>query len=597
MSKNKKIIPIDYTHREYRSIKQDLLGIVERYYPDQFQDFSEASFGSMMLDAVAYVGDQMSFYLDYNVNESFLDTSYSLQNIQRHGRILGYKEKGPASTFGTIAMFLEVPAEASGLGPDVKYIPTLNRGTRFKSQSGLSYLLTENINFSDPKHPIVVSKVGATTGAPTHYAIKAYGSIVSGVFGVEEITVGQYQKFRTLILQTTNVAEILSVIDSDGNKYYEVDNLSQDMVFQEIPNNNFKNDNVPSILKPLLVSRKFVVLRRGSSVSIQFGSGQESSTSLIADPQRVAMDVFGKDYVTSTTFDPTRISKNVNYGIVPSNTKLRILYRKTNPTNSNAAVGTINKVGNSSFDFGNLNGAANSKLVAVRESLEVTNESPIIGQNTYTSPQEIKQQIFDTFPTQNRAVTQADYENVLYRMPSKYGSIKRCSAQKDSDSLKRNLNMYVLSEDSFGKLVKTNLTIKQNIKTWLNHYRMMNDTIDLLDAHIINLGIEFIITVLPQAEKGTALAKANGQLSRYFSEGFYIGEHFQISDIYSELKKIPEVLDVTHVKIINKSGAQYSNIQFSVDKNLSPSGASLICPQNAIFEIKFPAVDIKGKFR
>lgn len=413
MSKNKKIIPIDYTHREYRSIKQDLLGIVERYYPDQFQDFSEASFGSMMLDAVAYVGDQMSFYLDYNVNESFLDTSYSLQNIQRHGRILGYKEKGPASTFGTIAMFLEVPAEASGLGPDVKYIPTLNRGTRFKSQSGLSYLLTENINFSDPKHPIVVSKVGATTGAPTHYAIKAYGSIVSGVFGVEEITVGQYQKFRTLILQTTNVAEILSVIDSDGNKYYEVDNLSQDMVFQEIPNNNFKNDNVPSILKPLLVSRKFVVLRRGSSVSIQFGSGQESSTSLIADPQRVAMDVFGKDYVTSTTFDPTRISKNVNYGIVPSNTKLRILYRKTNPTNSNAAVGTINKVGNSSFDFGNLNGAANSKLVAVRESLEVTNESPIIGQNTYTSPQEIKQQIFDTFPTQNRAVTQADYENVL----------------------------------------------------------------------------------------------------------------------------------------------------------------------------------------
>ena len=387
------------------------------------------------------------------------------------------------------------------------------------------------------------------------------------------------------------------MIDSDGNKYYEVENLSQDIVYQEIPNTNYKEDNVPSIIKPLLVSRKFVVNRQGQGVHLQFGSGEESTTPIIADPQKVAMNVFGKDYVTDTTFDPTRISKNTSYGIVPVNTELKILYRKTNPANSNVSVGTINSVATSTFNFKKLNSLSDSNVISVQNSLEVINETPIVGQVTYATPSEIKQRIYDTFPTQNRAVTQADYENIAYRMPAKFGSIKRCSVQKDPDSLKRNLNMYIISEDQFGKLIKTNSTIKNNLKTWLHDYRMVNDTIDILDPYIINLGIEFVITTLPQTEKSIALNSAIARLKQYYSPGNFIGEHFQISDIYSELKKVPDVLDVVHVKVINKAGAQYSNINFSIDKNLSPEGSSIICPRNAIFEIKYPAVDIKGKTR
>jgi len=598
MAKNdNKIVPINYTNREYASIRSDLMQLAERFYPDNFQDFSEASFGSMMLDAVAYVGDQISFYLDYNINESFLDTSYALENIIRHGRILGYKDAGRPSTFGQVALFLEVPADASALGPDRSYIPMLKKGARFTSDSGLSFLLTENIDFAAPKNTIIVSKVNDTTGAPTHFAIKAYGNVVSGMFGVSQVKTGPFSKFKMLKLPVANLSEIISVIDSDGNKYYEVENLSQDVVYQEISNNNYKEDNVPSIIKPLLVSRKFVVIRRNQGVYLQFGSGEESTTPIIADPQKVAMNVFGKDYVTDTTFDPTQISKNISYGIVPVDTELKILYRKTNPTNSNVSAGTIKSVASSAFNFKKLNSLSDSNVISVQNSLEVVNETPIVGQVTYASPSEIKQRIYDTFPTQNRAVTQADYENIAYRMPAKFGSIKRCSVQKDPDSLKRNLNMYVISEDQFGKFIKTNSTIKNNLKTWLHDYRMVNDTIDILDPYIINIGIEFVITTLPQTDKSIALNEALARLKQYYAPGMFIGEHFQISDIYAELKKASSVLDVVNVKVINKTGAQYSNVQFSVDKNLSPEGAQIMCPRNAIFEIKFPAVDIRGKTR
>ena len=113
-NEQKKIIPINYTHREFESIREDLISIAERYYPDTFRDFSEGSFGALMVDAVAYVGDQLSFYLDYNVNESFLDTAYQYDNVLRHGRTLGYKYTGRPSTYGKVAIYVLVPASPPG---------------------------------------------------------------------------------------------------------------------------------------------------------------------------------------------------------------------------------------------------------------------------------------------------------------------------------------------------------------------------------------------------------------------------------------------------------------------------------------------------
>ena len=329
----KKIVPIKYTNREFSTIREDLLGIAERFYPDTFQDFSEASFGSLMIDTVAYVADQLSFYLDYNVNETFLDTSYQYENVVRQGRILGYKNPGRASTFGKVALYVLVPATTTGLGPDRRYIPVLKKGTSFGTNTGQSFILTENVDFSDASNQIIAARTNPTTGAPTFYAIKSYGNVVSGRFGTERVTVGAYERFKKIALSTQNVSEIISVFDTEGNEYYEVDYLAQDMVFKEVANSNFKNDNTPSILKPFLVSRKFIVERDRNTVSIQFGSGKSGETNVVSAPATVAADVFGKTYITQTTFDPSRLSKNESMGVVPSNTTLIVTFRSTNPTN------------------------------------------------------------------------------------------------------------------------------------------------------------------------------------------------------------------------------------------------------------------------
>ena len=269
--------------------------------------------------------------------------------------------------------------------------------------------------------------------------------------------------------------------------------------------------------------------------------------------------------------------------------------RTTNPGNSNLAVKQLNQVSKVLMDFENKTTLTSGLISDVRQSVEVENETPIVGDVTNPTSDEIKQRIYDTFPTQNRAVTQADYENLAYRMHSKFGSVKRVSVQRDPNSQKRNLNMYVISEDSFGNLVKTNSTIKRNLKVWLNQFRMINDTIDILNPYIINLGIEFSVKTIPGADKKAVIGQCVRSLGAKFNNNYYIGESVKISDIYSVLKNVRGVLDVLKVRLMNRTGTNYSSATINVDKNLSPDGDSLVVPKNAIIEFKYPSTDFTGK--
>ena len=182
-------------------------------------------------------------------------------------------------------------------------------------------------------------------------------------------------------------------------------------------------------------------------------------------------------------------------------------------------------------------------------------------------------------------------------MPAKFGSIKRCSVQRDPDSMKRNLNMYVISEDQFGKLTTTNSTIKNNLRTWLNHYRMINDTVDILDPYVINIAIEFTARPTPDADRYVVLNQSINALKELYITPFYIGEQLNVTDIYAKLREVNGVLDVTKVKLVNKTAGNYAATTFDINANMSPDGTYLVAPKNCIFELKFPAVDIKGMIK
>lgn len=593
---NKKV-PIKYTSRDFNSIKADLVDHAKRYYPNTVKDFNESSFGSLMFDSVSYVGDILSFYLDYNVNESFLTTALERKNVLKLARQMGFKIPAKAVSYGTVQLYVLIPANSLGTGPDTAYTPIIEKGTTVKSNGGQQYILTEDVDFSDPNNSIVVARVSATTGLPTSYAIKASGIVMSGKFKEQIFTIGEFEKFKKIPLNSTNITEVLSAIDNEGHEYYEVDYLSQDVIYKEIKNTD--STTVTSLLKPFPVPRRFILERTIDNTYIQFGFGSEDqiTSDTVVDPSQVVLSLQTKTYVTDTSFDPTNIVKTDKLGVGPSNTTLRVKYLENDSLTSNSPAANVKTVSSLKIRFRDRLSLSNTVVSEVANSVEVNNEEPIVGEVSELETDEIKIKTLDFYASQNRAVSKQDYIALTYAMPNKFGAVKRCNIIQDSNSFKRNLNMYVISENSAGNLVQTNTVIKQNLKNWLNNNRMVNDTIDILDAKIVNIGINFSVISTTDSDKYDVLQSCYLALIAKYNIKFEISEPFSISDIYTTLNKLDGVSDVVNVEIINKTGAPYSTTRLDIQSQTSPDGRYINVPSNVILEILDPASDIKGTIR
>lgn len=594
----KKIPPIRYTSRDFDSIRTDLVNYAKKYYPQTHQDFNEGSFGTLMIDTVAYVGDILSYYLDYQTNESFLDTAIEYENILKLGAGLGYKQKTAVSAVGVVTLYVSIPANAEGTDCNFDYLPTIKRGTTFRSTDGNSFTLSEDVVITEETAEIRKSKLNDK--APYEYVAKVYGRVISGVEQTTNIKIGDFEKFKKVLVGTQNVSEILSVTDSDGNRYYEVDYLTQNVVYTQA-NSNDPNTS-QAILKPVSVVRRYVTVREGNNTYIQFGGSANSDTTYNnlkkIDPTGVVLDKFGKDYITDESFDPTvLVSSNDKLGLGPSNTTLTIVFR-VNPNLVNSIPArAITSVIKPRLSFP-LNAAYDNVKASIANSMVVTNEYPLNGGSDDFTSDEMKRKIYGSFGAQNRAVTEEDYKSLCYNMPGKFGSIKRVRILKDTDESKRNLNLYVISSDSRGYLVTTNATTKNNLKNWLNKSKIINDTIDILDAKIVNFGIYFTAAADKNYNKYDVLAQALNALKREFSIKMDIGEHIQFSRIYDALRKVPGLLDVRNVEILQRlksDDISYSDYSYNFKENITQDGMFLKVPKNVIMEIKFSDLDIQGK--
>tara|TARA_R110000822_G_scaffold23098_9_gene71677 strand:- start:4960 stop:6756 length:1797 start_codon:yes stop_codon:yes gene_type:complete len=593
---NKKRTPVRYTSREFATIKQDLVEYAKRYYPESYRDFGEASFGALMMDTVSYAGDILSFYLDYQVNESFLDSAAEYNNVIRLARQQGYKNKGVPSTSGVVDFFIIAPANNLGLGADSSYLPILKRGTLCSSAGGGSYILSSDVDFSHPKNQVVAARTNPTTGVPTSYAVRAIGKVISGKFVQETFTVGNYQRFRKLALSMPRMAEVINVFDSEGNEYYEVDHLSQDVIYRDVINRASDNNTVPSVIRPYSVPRRFAVETIGAISYLQFGFGSDNEISQASpvDPSNVVLQFHAKDYISDESFDPSKLIFSDKFGISPTNTTITVSYRVNTENDVNASAGTINTVNSPSWSFRDVSTLNRAKLQAVQSSIECNNIEPLVGDVSAPSSEEIRQRSIDYFSTQNRAVTKKDYESMVYRMPHKFGAVKRCKVVQQQGSFRRNLNLFVLSEDTAGALTQASVTLKNNLKTWLNKNKMVNDTIDILDAYIINIGIEFEIIHDLDYNKYDVLSQCISKLTSNMTAPLLIGQPLYITDVYNYLNDVIGVVDTTKVKFIAKTGGRYSEVSANIEDLMSPDGRYIQAPDNVAFEIKFPNSDIKG---
>jgi hypothetical protein len=349
-------------------------------------------------------------------------------------------------------------------------------------------------------------------------------------------------------------------------------------------------------MRTVSVPRRFTVSHERASTVLQFGHGSpiQDLSGSVADPSSVVLNRHAKPHITDSTFDPTKLTSNDKLGIAPANTVLLVTYRENTQDVVNAAAGSVKNTVSILSEFDNLTILNPSVRDYVLDGIEVVNEEPIVGDVTLPTVDEVKVRALGAFSSQNRAVTAQDYINLIYGMPASYGAIKRCSIVRDVDSFKRNLNLFVLSEDVEGKLTTANNTLKNNLKTWLNGARMLSDTIDILDAFIINYGINYEIIVKRDQSKFEAISAANTELKNLFTVKKEIGEPLYIADFYEALKKVPQVLDVTSISVVNKNGFPYSGMSFDIEANTSTDGRIISLPPDHIFELKYPNKDIKG---
>ena len=597
--------PIRYTSRDFDSIKQDLVSFIKRYYPDTFKDFQEAGFGSMVLDTTAYVGDILSFYLDYQVNESFLDTAGEFENVLKIAKQMGYKYQPNKTATGICSFYISVPAEAgasfeSGARPNLNYAPTLRRGTRLSSRSGIPFILTTDVDFSDTNNEIVVATRDETTGRPATYAVKAFGRVISGQTGVLRREIGDYKPFQKVVLNAANIVEILSVRDSNNRKYYEVPNLAQDVIYRRVPNNGADKAFVKYLLQPYSVPRRFEVVREAGTVNLRFGYGSEADLNTANKnviPSNKTLDLFGKDYITDTTFDPNTLLDSGKFGISPANTTITVIYRSNPTINVNVASRQLTVINRPLFKFPDT--ATNSVLRdAVRNSIEVVNEDQITGDVSPLTSDEIKVYAGNSVFAQDRAVTPQDYKALTFKMSSGLGSVKRAVAYKDTTSLKNNVDLYVLSEDSQGKLALPTTSLKNNLKNWLSRYKLINDSVDIFDAKVLNVKFDFIAVAEDGYDRAAVLARAERDLRRYLTQNPNdIGEPIYVTKLINIVNETEGVADVIRFDVARKTGTNYSSTVYDVEGNYSSDGRKIFIPKNVIWEVKFPRQDINGEMR
>lgn len=616
---------VSYLGKDFGQFRQNLIDFAKQYFPTTYTNFNESSPGTLFINMASYVGDVLSYYTDNNLKESMLQYATERGNIYDIAKTLGYQPKNSVPAHVILDVYQLVPAIGTGsaVQPDFNYALSIKPGMRIKHATSNSVFRTlESVEFRfsssyDPTE-ITIYESNTTTKLPTYYLLKKQVPAVSGEIKTANFSFGAPKPYDKVVLSDLNVIEIISITESDGDNWYEVPYLAQDTIFEEVPN-LLENDpdfapyrsSSPSLLKLKKTSKRFVSRLRGDNkLEIQFGAGvsDNNDEEIIPNPNNVGNGLTAIRRGVNVDIDPSNFLYTRTYGQAPSNTTLTITYTVGNGIEDNVDANTLTNI--IGIDYvEDINSTNNINIVnLIKSSLAVTNVNPAIGAKTADTLDDIKNNALANFATQNRLVTREDYIIRTYSMPAKFGSVAKAYIVPDDQisqqDLEKNripnpyaMNMYILGYNKDKQLTAVNEVIKQNLKTYLGYYRILTDAVNLKDAFIINIGIDFEISVLTNYNSNEVLLKCINDLRAYFNiDRWQINQPIIKSDITNLLGNIKGVQSVVNVSFKNlyDSDLNYSGNVYDL---ASATKNGIIYPSldPSIFEVKFPNQDIRGR--
>ena len=659
---------IKYLNKDFTDFRNNLIEFSKTYFPKTYSDFNESSPGMMFIEMASYIGDSLSYYIDDTLKESLMVHAEDIENVIALSQYLGYTPKVTSPAITTLSVYQLVPAVGTGINNtiDTKFLLTIKEGMQVESTSGIKFITQDVVDFSDSTdREITLYERDAVSGEPSFYLVKKYVKVISAEIQTQEFDFGSYQAFQKIDIPATNVIDIYDVRDSNGNKYYEVPYLGQEMVFVDYPNteNNdpdlyqFKT-TVPYILKTIKTPKRFVKkVNSDSTTTVQFGAGDPTANDeqLIPNLKNVGLGLPNSISRLEASFDPTNFLHTKTYGTSPSNTTITLKYLVGGGVASNVGKGTLTRITAIEFeeDTQLFTDTERSIYNTTKSSIAVDNEVPATGGRDGETIEEIRQNALANYGSQNRAVTAKDYQIRVLAMPSKFGGIAKAYATADgtldnnspsailsspsalneftdlvmsfvnkpdneepdrksvqteirdflvgktsNDNEKNNpfaINLYLLGYDSDGKLSELNRAVKENLKTYLNEFKMLTDGINVSNGYIINIGINFEIITLRNYNNSEVLANCIQELKDYFNiDNWTFNNTINLSELELIVANVDGVSSVPKMEIVNKCGGNYSANAYNImaatkDKVIYPS----LDP--SVFEVKFPDVDIKGR--
>ena len=640
---NKKIVSkeVNYLGRDFTDIRNNLIEFAKNYFPNQYNDFNEASPGMMFVEMASYVGDVLNYYVDNQFRETLLHYAEERKNVLAIAQSYGYKPKLATPSLVQLTVSVEVPAKIVGSNyqADLDYAGVLSANSTVSSNNGTEFTLMDDVNFkaSSSLDRMGVQLLDPGSGTvPTTFRLTKKVLGQSGTRESEDFSFSNAKEFDKIVLSNDKVTEIISVTDSQGNTWYQVPFLAQDTIFESEQNTTLTDPDLgefemdtPYLLKLIKSSRRFTTyVRDDNKMELRFGSGisDNADEEIIPNPDNVGSSLGMGVSRLDEAFDPSNFLKTQTFGLAPSNTTLTVNYNYGGRVEDNVPSNAIGNFSRKIYTI-STEGLDSGLKSTSEQSISITNEGPASGGSSTETLIQIKENAAAYFNAQNRAVTKADYITRAYSLPQKYGNIAKAYIVQDEQLEKQQLsvnngviqtitadksnplalNMYLLGYSADKKLVALNRAVKQNLKIYLSQYRILTDAINIKDGYVINVSVKFNIIVKRGFNKNDVLFRAIQKVKQFFAtDKWQINQPIVISDLAYQISLVDGVVSIVPpevnnpnkdlILIENKSKVVngYSGNVYDIS---SATRDGIIYPSldPSIFELKFPNSDIEGK--